>query len=220
MFLLLTTFRVSSAEFHIDVKQPLQYVWVSHRCEEHGEEVDHSLHVETSLGRHTGCWQEHGAADCRQEHLGNKCTHGGRMANTIQINRWDYFLWASRVSEAVVSRGRRIRPELQLKNRVKNQEPLFLQKVWQVCVVVREWESVNCSPTLTCLTRPAVHFVPLKFKCPPLWPPCAASSLGSCLHTGGAQGEWVRVSVSQQRSVFKNVNNNHLHLHEVIFPNT
>lgn len=53
----------------------------SHRSEEHGEEVDHGLHVEAPLGSHTGCRQEHQAADCRQQHLGNKCTHDGWTAN-------------------------------------------------------------------------------------------------------------------------------------------
>lgn len=47
----------------------------SYRCEEHGEEVDHGLHVEAPLGSHTGRGQEHQAADGGKQHLGYKRTH-------------------------------------------------------------------------------------------------------------------------------------------------
>lgn len=57
----------------------------AHRSEEHGEKVDHGLHVEAPLGGHTGCRQKHQAADCRKQHLGNKCAHCGGTANTTQI---------------------------------------------------------------------------------------------------------------------------------------
>lgn len=56
----------------------------SYRCEEHGEEVDHGLHVEAPLGSHAGCRQEHQAADCRKQHLGNKGTHGGGTAAQLK----------------------------------------------------------------------------------------------------------------------------------------
>lgn len=57
----------------------------SHRSEEHREEVDHGLHVEAPLGGHAGCRQEHQAADCRKQHLGNKRTHVGGPVDTTQI---------------------------------------------------------------------------------------------------------------------------------------
>lgn len=56
----------------------------AHRREEHGEEVDHGLHVEAPLGRHAGRRQKHQAADRRKQHLGNKCSHGGATVNTTQ----------------------------------------------------------------------------------------------------------------------------------------
>ena len=50
---------------------------VPYRSEEHGEEVDHGLHVEPSLGGHAGRRKEHQAADGRQEHLRYEGTHHG-----------------------------------------------------------------------------------------------------------------------------------------------
>lgn len=48
----------------------------SYRSEEHGEEVDHGLHVEAPLGSHAGRRQEHQAADRRKQQLGDVGTHG------------------------------------------------------------------------------------------------------------------------------------------------
>lgn len=47
----------------------------SYRYEEHCEEIDHGLHVETPLGGNTGCRQEHQTADGGQQHLGDKRSH-------------------------------------------------------------------------------------------------------------------------------------------------
>ena len=59
----------------------------SHRREEHGEEVDHGLHVEAPFGGQAGCRQEHQAADCGKQHLGNKCTHGeGENLESIAVD--------------------------------------------------------------------------------------------------------------------------------------
>lgn len=49
---------------------------ISYRNKEHGEKVDHCLHVEAPFGSNTGCGQEHQAADCWKQHLGDEGTHG------------------------------------------------------------------------------------------------------------------------------------------------
>lgn len=48
---------------------------ISYRSKEHGEKVDHCLHVEAPFGSNTGCRQEHQAADCWKQHLSNEGTH-------------------------------------------------------------------------------------------------------------------------------------------------
>lgn len=49
---------------------------MSYRDEEHGEKVDHCLHVEAPFGSNTGRGQEHQAADCWEQHLGDEGAHG------------------------------------------------------------------------------------------------------------------------------------------------
>lgn len=61
-------------------------MWLdSYRCEEHGEEIDHGLHVEAPLGGHTGSWQEHKAAYGGQQHLGNKGAHLGNVEKCANL---------------------------------------------------------------------------------------------------------------------------------------
>lgn len=48
----------------------------THRHEEHGEEVDHGLHVEPPLGGNTDRGEEGQAAERRQEEFGHKRPHG------------------------------------------------------------------------------------------------------------------------------------------------
>lgn len=50
-----------------------------YRREEHGEKVDHGLHVEAPLGSHAGRGQEHQAADCGKQHLGDESTHAAAV---------------------------------------------------------------------------------------------------------------------------------------------
>lgn len=48
----------------------------SYRHKEHGEEVNHGLHVETPLGRDADGGEEDQGAEGGQEELGHQRTHG------------------------------------------------------------------------------------------------------------------------------------------------
>lgn len=135
----------------------------SHRGEEHGEEVDHGLHVEAPLGGHAGRRQEHQAADGRKQHLGDESPHDWIKTSTrcecpsapliklIISNKTSDFNYGVSIS-------------------------LFW--TWLGPVVSRL--PARCRHSHAAVrTHPAVHRGPLNFKRPSGW----QASEDSCFHT-------------------------------------